>query len=98
MLFEANPVPMLVLDCEDFRFLAVNDAAVRHYGYAREQFVAMTKLDLLPSEDREKFIERFRDFRQSGRDEFQSELIRRHRKADGSVILVHVYGQRIDLP
>ena len=95
MLFETNPMPMLVLDCEDLKFLAVNDAAVRHYGYAREQFIAMTKLDLLPSEDRGRFIGLFRDFRQSGQDEFQSDLIRRHRKADGSVILVHVYGQRL---
>jgi PAS domain-containing protein len=51
-LFESNPVPMLVIDCTDLKFLAVNDAAVRHYGYTRERFLTMTMLDILPPEDR----------------------------------------------
>jgi PAS domain-containing protein len=31
-LFDQNPIPMWVYDPETLRFLAVNDAAVRHYG------------------------------------------------------------------
>jgi two-component system sensor histidine kinase UhpB len=42
MLFESSPLPMWVLDAETLRFLAVNDAAVRLYGYTREEFLAMT--------------------------------------------------------
>lgn len=42
LLFEANPQPMWVFDRETLRFLAVNDAAVSHYGYSREEFLAMT--------------------------------------------------------
>ena len=42
MLFEASPLPMWVYDAETLAFLAVNDAAVRHYGYSREEFLAMT--------------------------------------------------------
>ena len=41
MLFERNPLPMWVYDVETLAFLAVNDAAVRHYGYSREEFLAM---------------------------------------------------------
>jgi PAS domain S-box-containing protein len=44
--FELSPVPMWVHDAETGRFLAVNDCAVRHYGYGREQFLAMTVGDL----------------------------------------------------
>src|SRR5690606_19258207 len=33
-LFEANPLPMWVYDRETLRFLAVNAAAVAHYGYS----------------------------------------------------------------
>ena len=36
LLFEANPLPMWVYDLETLRFLAVNDAAVSHYGYRRD--------------------------------------------------------------
>ena len=41
MLFEASPMPMWVYDAETLAFLAVNDAAIRHYGYSREEFLAM---------------------------------------------------------
>jgi PAS domain S-box-containing protein len=52
LLFTANPNPMFLFDEETFRFLAVNDAAVRHYGWSRSEFLAMTVLDIRPSEDR----------------------------------------------
>jgi PAS domain S-box-containing protein len=52
LLFAANPNPMYVFDEETFRFLAVNDAAVIHYGWSREEFLTMTVLDIRPPEDR----------------------------------------------
>jgi PAS domain S-box-containing protein len=95
-LFEFNPVPLMVVDCDDLKFLAVNDAAVRLYGYSREQFLAMTKLDLLPREERQRYLELFGIFRQSERLEFHSATNRRHRKADGNEILVNVFGRKLN--
>jgi PAS domain S-box-containing protein len=54
MLFDANPQPMWVFDRETLRFLAVNDAAVLHYGYTREEFLAMTIADIRPPEERDR--------------------------------------------
>ena len=51
MLFEASPLPMWVYDAETLAFLAVNDAAIRHYGYRRDEFLAMTIRDIRPPED-----------------------------------------------
>src|SRR5438445_2728152 len=34
-LFDANPQPVWVYDVESLDFLAVNQAAVNHYGYSR---------------------------------------------------------------
>ncbi len=51
-LFESNPHPMWVYDRESLRFLAANDAAVRRYGYSREEFLDMTIEDIRPKEDR----------------------------------------------
>ena len=51
LLFAANPHPMWVHDPETLRILEVNEAAVTHYGYPREQFVGMTLKDLRPTED-----------------------------------------------
>ena len=50
-LFFANPQPMWVYDVETFAFLEVNDAAIRRYGYARDEFLGMTLLDIRPPDD-----------------------------------------------
>ena len=56
LLFDNNPTPMWVADAETFRFLRVNEAAIRHYGYTREEFMGMTALDLRPEADHERFL------------------------------------------
>jgi PAS domain S-box-containing protein len=50
-LFENNPHPMWLFDTETFEFLAVNNAAVEHYGYSREEFLSMTTLDIRPKDE-----------------------------------------------
>jgi diguanylate cyclase (GGDEF)-like protein/PAS domain S-box-containing protein len=42
LLFDSNPVPMIVCALGDERVLAVNDAAVEHYGYSRGDFEKLT--------------------------------------------------------
>lgn len=51
LLFDGNPQPMWVVDRNTLSFLAVNDAAIRHYGYSREEFLQMVLLDILVSKD-----------------------------------------------
>src|SRR5690349_4458438 len=50
-LFDHSPLPQLVFDRETLAFLDVNEAALRHYGYTRAEFLALTVLDLRPAED-----------------------------------------------
>jgi PAS domain-containing protein len=42
LLFDSNPVPMIVCALEDQSILAVNDAAIQHYGYSRGEFEKLT--------------------------------------------------------
>ncbi|WP_312015635.1 EAL domain-containing protein [Bradyrhizobium liaoningense] len=42
LLFDGNPVPMIVCALDDERILGVNDAAVAHYGYSRADFERLT--------------------------------------------------------
>jgi diguanylate cyclase (GGDEF)-like protein/PAS domain S-box-containing protein len=42
LLFDSNPVPMIVCALSDERILGVNDAAVEHYGYSRAEFEKLT--------------------------------------------------------
>ncbi|MFO1477306.1 MAG: ATP-binding protein [Verrucomicrobiota bacterium] len=46
-LFAENPQPMWILDLRSARFLTVNRAALRLYGFTEEEFLQMTGRDLL---------------------------------------------------
>lgn len=54
-LFAENPQPMWVFDLQDFRFLVVNKAAQRQYGFTAEEFTRLTPQDFLPAEQVEAF-------------------------------------------
>jgi diguanylate cyclase (GGDEF)-like protein/PAS domain S-box-containing protein len=86
LLFDSNPLPMWVYDRESLRFLAVNDAALKHYGYSREQFLAMSILDIRPPELREE-VER--DVR--AQIEWGPGRLWQHTKADGTFITVEIF-------
>src|SRR5690242_17901 len=45
-LFHANPLPMTIVSMRTHRHLDVNDAAVRHSGYSREEMLGRTKPEL----------------------------------------------------
>jgi two-component system, cell cycle sensor histidine kinase and response regulator CckA len=95
LLFEVMPLPTWVYDVETFRFLAVNPAAVAHYGYTMEQFLGMTILDIRPKED----IERARLqvlARRRGYEAQDRGWGYRHRKADGTVINVEITSHAFD--
>ena len=91
-LFEANPHPMWIYDLETLAFLAVNDAAVAHYGYSRDQFLAMTIKDIRPSEDVRRLLENVAQVRQ-GLDEAG---VWRHRRRDGSIIEVEITSHTLE--
>lgn len=57
LLFEGNPMPMWVFDRGNLEFLAVNEAAIHHYGYSQDEFLSMTIADIRPKEDVPKLIE-----------------------------------------
>jgi diguanylate cyclase (GGDEF)-like protein/PAS domain S-box-containing protein len=89
LLFEHNPVPMWVFECKHLRFLAVNDAAIKHYEYSREQFMAMSTLDIRPPEDRDEYRLAVASGSHSDRRVWQ------HIKADGTRIDVTVFSSQL---
>lgn len=50
-LFEESPIPMFIYDNLTFRFLDVNAAASKYYGYSRNEFLKMTLHDIQPAID-----------------------------------------------
>jgi len=51
LLFDLNPLPNWVYDMETLNFLDVNQAAIDHYGYSREEFLSMTIKDIRPPDE-----------------------------------------------
>jgi PAS domain S-box-containing protein len=51
LLFESTPQPIWVYDADTLRFLTVNEAAIRTYGYARDEFLSMTIEDIRLGDD-----------------------------------------------
>ena len=92
LLFSGNPHPMWVYDLETLAFLEVNDAAMVHYGYTRDEFLAMTIKDIRPSEDIPFLIDNISHV-SSGLDRAG---VWRHRKKDGTGIWVEITSHTLD--
>jgi two-component system, cell cycle sensor histidine kinase and response regulator CckA len=82
LLFSHNPLPTWVFDSETLRFLQVNDAAVRQYGYSREEFANKTVLDIRPEEARPGFREHLRNCKPD--EQYQARW--KHIRKDGKII------------
>jgi two-component system cell cycle sensor histidine kinase/response regulator CckA len=79
LLFESIPLPTWVFDLETLSFLAVNQAAVSHYGYSREEFLAMA----------------VKDISDLSSDSYKGHSRCKHRKKDGAIIDVETFCQEI---
>jgi two-component system cell cycle sensor histidine kinase/response regulator CckA len=93
VLFEANPLPMWVYEPASLRFLFVNDAAVAHYGYSREEFLAMTIADIRPPEDHAALLASV----ERSHPGIERAGVWRHRLHDGTLIEVDVSSHDVTL-
>lgn len=94
LLFEHNPLPMWVCDVDTLTFLDVNAAAIKHYGYSREEFLRMGLKDIRRPEDVPAFLAAVA---KAGPGVNHPGILR-HRKKDGTVILVEITTHFLDLP
>jgi PAS domain S-box-containing protein len=90
-LFESNPHPVWVYDLESLAVLDVNEAAIRSYGYSREEFLALTIKDIRPAGDVPAVLE---SVARSGAT-LEDSGIWRHRKKDGTLIHVEITSHAI---
>ena len=56
-IFERNPLPMWVFDLRSLRFLAINEAALRQYGYTAAELMVRTARDLYAEENVPAFLQ-----------------------------------------
>ena len=93
LLFDGNPTPLLLYDPATLRFLAVNDAAIRQYGFSREEFQRITVTELRPPEDVPLLMDQLASPGEDGmrRGRF------RHRRKDGTVFEVDIVSHPMDV-
>lgn len=86
LLFDHNPLPMMVYDQHNLHFMDVNAAALLEYGYTRAEFLQLTIFDIRPENDvplfRYKLDKKDKSRPQSGRS--------RHMRKDGSLFETEV--------
>lgn len=86
LLFESNPIPMWVFDLDSLRFLAVNRAAIRQYGYSEEEFLGMAITQIRPEETVPDLM---RDLSQR-RTGLQEREVWKHRRKDRTLLDVEI--------
>ncbi|WP_245324031.1 putative bifunctional diguanylate cyclase/phosphodiesterase [Bradyrhizobium stylosanthis] len=88
LLFDGNPVPMIVCALDDERILGVNDAAIAHYGYSRAEFEKLTIRSLQAFDSEPPWTT----------DRSSDEQVARtwkHVKADGALIDLAIYSREL---
>jgi PAS domain S-box-containing protein len=80
MLFDLNPMPMWVYDQLTRHFVDVNEAALREYGYSREEFLKLNIFDIRPKQDVAPLKQKLEQ--QDKQDSQHSTA--RHKRKDGS--------------
>lgn len=88
LLFDGNPVPMIVCALDDERILGVNDAAIAHYGYSRAEFEKL-KIRSLQAFDSEP------PWTTDRSSEEQAARTWKHVKADGALIDLAIYSREL---
>lgn len=86
-LFFLSPSPMWVLDSGTFRFLQVNEAAIKTYGYSNADFLGMTIEDIKTEGQMVDFFNTVQDIHTP---ESSTVKIDEHRRKNGELFYVEV--------
>lgn len=91
LLFDHNPIPTFVCETRRWGCLEVNEAAVKGYGYSREEFLKARFTDLSPAEEMERVSTTLVNLGASANDLG----VWRHKKKDGTPIEVELVTFRV---
>ena len=94
LMFNNNPLPSWIYDGVTLRFMDVNDAAIDHYGFSREEFLRMTIREIKPESDQimiTKMVNTRANMKAGGK------TIKQHLKKSGEIIDVCVLSCPIEI-
>lgn len=91
-LFQDNPQPMWIYRRDNYKILAVNEAAVHKYGYTRKEFMSMTIREIRPEEDIPLLEQTVQEA--MSHNGLNNDLVFRHRKKSGEIFYVQISSQK----
>lgn len=91
--FQLNPLPIWVYDLETLEFMDINNAAIVHYGYSREEFLSMTIREIRPL-DQVQFMEEYVRKSREGIP-FPPKGIFTHKKKNGELIKIEATNNKL---
>jgi PAS domain S-box-containing protein len=91
-LFDSHPVAMAIWDPRTLEILALNDAAIRQYGYSREEAIGNTIDRLVHPDDWGRLVEKLGSMHGG----LVSGDIFRHVRSDGSELVVEMTGHSLE--
>jgi len=86
-LFDDSPQPMWIYNKATLQFLDVNEAAISHYGYSKDEFLQMTLADIRPEQERKKFHGHMYSLKPT---KLADKTIWLHQRKDGAMVHVEV--------
>jgi two-component system, cell cycle sensor histidine kinase and response regulator CckA len=92
LLFSHTPLPMWVFDTESLRFLQVNEAATKQYGFSDDEFRRMTVRDIRTDGNESSFAKHVEEWKQEGRHHGHW----RHQRKDGKSFEVDVVSHKLE--
>ncbi|QXE23849.1 multi-sensor signal transduction multi-kinase [Richelia sinica FACHB-800] len=92
LLFYKHPNPMWIYDCDNLKFLDINENALIKYGYSREEFLQMRITQIHSPED----VPMLLAFLAQNNNQLQKLGKWRHTRKDGQYIFVEIIAQVID--
>jgi PAS domain S-box-containing protein len=92
LLFSQTPLPTWVIDPESLRFLLVNEAATRQYGFSEEEFLRLSVAEIHPTEEQE----RFRQHTAGWHTQREHRGHWKHRSKDGRIVEVYIVSHQVD--
>jgi PAS domain S-box-containing protein len=93
-IFYKSPLPMWLFNTDTFQLLDVNEAAVRHYGYTKQEFLTMTIMDIRRAENIPETEELVRTNKLSGK---YYGGVSQHLKKNGEMIYVNIESNLLSL-
>lgn len=92
-LFENNPMPMWIYCIDSLRFLEVNNAAIAHYGYSKEEFLSLSLYDIRPEYEYINLQQKLAEINQN----YTYTGIMTHKKKDNKLFDVEIISHSIDI-